>query len=111
MLDVQDELLHALPATLVDDWLKGSCLILNQGTLFILNDFRSVSFDGLDVRLYGLHELDWLDIVNGVHGDAVLGNVANVRWLKSAVALGGRLKSTAAPTGQSPPDKDKALKP
>ena len=48
MLDVQDELLHALPATFVNDWLEASRLALMQCTCFFIDAVRSVSFDGID---------------------------------------------------------------
>ena len=96
LLDVQDELLHAMPATLVDNRLERPGPILNLRTLLILDDLRSVSCDGFDICIQGLQELDRLDTVHRVHRDAVLGDVASVHRLSSAVALGGRLKSIDA---------------
>ena len=49
MLDVQDELLHALPATFVHDWLKGIQFCQASEHAFVIDDFRGVSFEGLSV--------------------------------------------------------------
>ena len=49
MLVIQDELLHALLATFVDDWLKAASLVLIQSTLSSLDEFRSARFECLDV--------------------------------------------------------------
>ena len=68
-LQVQDQSLQVVPATLIGDTLKNAILVLDAGLLFVAKNGGGMAVQRLDVASQGLHHLHGLDVVHRIHGD------------------------------------------
>ena len=71
--------MHHLSATFVDDRAKRAIDALDPCCLLISNDSLGVSLQRVNLGLQRLHQPHWLQLVGGIHGDAVLGHRVLVR--------------------------------